>query len=120
MPDGRRKEETIDRPENIELMAHRIINAGFVFEIEMLQTGIISMEICHPKTERSLAGALCPNGPTNGDQLGVPESVDKMIKKAFAKIPKKFREMKVEMPKVTSIFDGVDLDEPFIISNRPL
>jgi hypothetical protein len=99
MPDGRRKEETIDRPKEIELMAHRIIKAGFCFEIELLMDyKTVSLECCNPKTERVLSGALCHNGPTTGDQLGVPHSVDKIIREAFAKIPKRFQTMAVKIP----------------------
>ena len=88
MPDGRAKDETIDRPAEIEIMAHKIIKAGYRFEIEMLSDfKTISMECIHPKTERVLAGELCHNGPTDGKKCGVPESVDKMVRDAFAQLP---------------------------------
>jgi hypothetical protein len=114
MPDGRRKEEAIDRPQEIELMAHRIIKAGFCFEIELLMDyKTVSLECCNPKTERVLSGALCHNGPAEDKRLGVPDSVDKIIREAFAKIPKRFQTMAVEIPKTAPLANNLFEEEPF-------
>ncbi len=83
MPDGRRKPITIDRPPDIEVKAQAILKAGCVFEIEMLRSGAISMEILRRPPEESdedceiIAAEFCANGP------GVPVAVDKMITEAF-------------------------------------
>lgn len=90
MPDGRRRSITIDRPAPIEDLAKQIIAAGFRFEIEMLQTGQVSMEIVKdvpdPGVADSVAIEICHNGPTEGDNLGVPDAVDKMIQYAAKRI----------------------------------
>lgn len=81
MPDGRRDQVTIQRPAEIEEQAHAIIARGFGFEIEILTTGQISMEICSPETAKKdavvLTHEICRNGPE------VLESVDKMVREAF-------------------------------------
>lgn len=113
MPDGRRTKVTIKRSHEIEEMAHKIIATGYSFEIEMCSDyKTISMEIINSK-ERVLAGELCPNGPTQGGRLGVPESVDKMVRDAFPKIPKRFRDMEIVIPTddPLALFD--DKDAPF-------
>jgi hypothetical protein len=87
-PDGRKRPVLIERPAEIEALAKAIIDAGYRFEIEELTTGEASMEILKdvpdPDINDSLAMEICPNGPTVGDVLGVPESVDKMIRDATA------------------------------------
>lgn len=97
MPDGRRmlkfttakamcREITIDRPAPIEDLAKQIIARGYRFEIEMLMTGQISMEIVRdvpdPDVDDSVAIEICLNGPTEGSNLGVPDAVDKMVQDA--------------------------------------
>lgn len=80
MPDGRRVPVTIDRPADIESKARDLIDQGYVFEIEMLMTGKISMEIIkHGKEDEVLAGELCDNGPA------VPAAVDRMVCDAMDK-----------------------------------
>lgn len=80
MPDGRTRGVTIDRPAEIEAQAQKIIAAGHRFEIEMLTTGEVSMEIVRditdPDIDDSIAMEICPNGPE------VPTCVDKMIYEA--------------------------------------
>lgn len=84
MPDGRLQKVTIKRPVEIEEKAQVIISAGYSFEIEMLSDySTISMEVCDPVTEEVLSGAICHNGPTEDGKLGVPESVDKIVREAF-------------------------------------
>ena len=98
MPDGRQEQVKINRPADIETMAHKVIRAGYAFEIEMLgDYATISMEVIN-KRERVLSSALCHNGPTEPNKLGVPDSVDKIVREAFAKIPKRFQIMAIEIP----------------------
>lgn len=78
MPDGRQTQVTINRPDAIATLARGLIDQGCRFEIEMLQTGEISMECLRGK--RILASELCPNGPP------VPLAVDKMIQEAVANL----------------------------------
>ncbi len=75
MPDGRQVENTIERPAEIEEKAKALINAGYRFEIEVLNTGEISMECC--LGHASLASEICVNGPA------VPLATDKMINEAY-------------------------------------
>jgi hypothetical protein len=85
MPDGRKSQVTIDRSAEIEATAKTIIAKGYTFEIEVLMTGVISMEVIlrhqpgSKKDDCVIASELCHNGPTKGDRLGVPESVDKLV-----------------------------------------
>lgn len=77
LPNGRRSAVTIKRPAKIEALAQKIIAAGCRFEIEMLQTGEVSMEILKdvpdPDLDDSVAMEICTNGPE------VPVAVDKMV-----------------------------------------
>lgn len=82
-PDGRQVTTDIDRPEGVVQKARRLNCAGYVFEIEVLNTGEISMEVVNSKnTDEILAGEICANGPD------VPVCVDRMIDNAFAKLEK--------------------------------
>lgn len=78
MPDGRRTQVTIDRPEAVATLARGLIDQGCRFEIEMLSTGDVSMECL--KGERCLSGKLCPNGPL------VPKMVDEMIQESVVSL----------------------------------
>ena len=80
MPNGRRKEIYIDRPKDIENKAHILQKAGWSFEIEMLSTGTISMEICRKNEDwsmRTLSSKLCDNSP------GIEKAVDEMVEEAY-------------------------------------
>jgi len=74
MPHGRESAVTITRPEPVESKARELLKEGCLFEIEMLQTGEISMEIV--RGEKIICGEICANGPP------VPLAVDKMITEA--------------------------------------
>jgi len=76
LPDGRTRPEEIDRSPEIEAMACALIADGCVFEIEMLSTGEISLEVLHGA--QSLAGRVCANGPA------VPKAVDAIVREAHA------------------------------------
>lgn len=81
-PDGRKVPVTIERPPEVEALAKSIMQAGCRFEIEVLMTGQISMEIVRdvpdPDIYDSIAREICSNGPA------VDTAVDKMIRDAAA------------------------------------
>lgn len=85
-PDGRRQQINIDRPAEIEELARRLIVCGYRFEIEVLTTGEVSMEVVRdipdPDCTDSLGLELCINGPAVEGVPGVPETVDKLITNA--------------------------------------
>lgn len=78
-PNGRTKVIEIERPSEIEALAQGLLKQGYVFEIEELQTGEVSMSIeDHSKEDPEvIAMEICPNGPE------VPNAVDKMIREAY-------------------------------------
>lgn len=80
MPHGRRVGVFIEMPEDTEEKAREIRAAGFNFEIEMLSTGEISMEIFRHKDETSLAAEICQNGPA------VRVAVAKMVEDGFREL----------------------------------
>lgn len=79
-PDGRRGAVTIERPPDIEDLAKEIMRAGCRFEIEVLTTSQVSMEIVRdvpdPDIDDSIAIEICDNGPE------VPLAVDRLVKTA--------------------------------------
>jgi hypothetical protein len=78
-PNGRKTTITIDRPNEVAAKAQKLREAGYVFEIEILSTGEVSMEVVSAADyEKVIAGKLCPNGPT------VPQMVDAMINEAYS------------------------------------
>ena len=79
LPNGRRREIIIDRSEEIEKMAHDIIDNGYRFEAEILTTGEVSFEVLKDMNDGPgiLGSDICNN------ELGVGEVVDKLVKNAF-------------------------------------
>ncbi len=78
LPDGHAETISVDRPADIEEKANAVIAAGGIFEIEILTTGEVSMEVMlHGEP---LAGELCENGPA------VPPAVDRLVNAAYAKV----------------------------------
>ena len=79
MPDGKKRTVTMEHPG--EWMAHELISEGWNFEIEILQTGHVSMEVCRDDRDEheTLANELCLNGPE------VVKSVDRLIQNAYQK-----------------------------------
>lgn len=73
LPNGRRSETFIRRPEAIAVLAEKVQAAGYQLDIEILQTGAISMTATHPQTEDVLAHEICANSPD------VLIAVDKLI-----------------------------------------
>lgn len=76
MPDGRQVPVSIQMPVATEEKAKVLLNAGFRFEIEMLSTGEISMEVVDHEDE-PIAAEICRNGPQ------VLTAIAKMVEDAF-------------------------------------
>lgn len=78
MPDGRTRPEVIDRPADIEALAHEAIGRGVRFEVEMLPTGHISFEAVRDDDGEieSLAAEISSNGPP------VLDAVDRLVRAA--------------------------------------
>ena len=76
MPNGTKRKVIITRPNDIAVKAQRLLDAGCRLEIEMLQTGEISMTVERDGEEQVLAHEICNNGPE------VPIAVDKLISEA--------------------------------------
>lgn len=76
MPNGRQVSVTIERPDSLAPLVSELLERKVRFEIEMLSTGLISMEAM--RDEESLAAEICPNGPE------VLLAVDRMIRAAHA------------------------------------
>lgn len=72
-PDGRRRAVTIERPQDIEAKANKIIAAGYEFQCEELSTGQCSFTIFDPHDEEDVAIEVCENGPH------VPFAVDRLV-----------------------------------------
>lgn len=80
MPDGRKSPQEIDRPPDIEALAHAFIARGGAFECEMLRTGQVSFTaVAMLDGERQdIAIAVADNGPA------VLDAVDKIVREAAA------------------------------------
>lgn len=79
-PHGRKTQITIDRPEDIEIMARAFIESGGWFEAEELTTGHVSLTAVRNDKEgepNDIAIELVMNGP------GVPSAGDRLIRKAL-------------------------------------
>lgn len=73
-PDGEKRDESIDRPAEIETRAGKLIVEGVRFEAEVLRTGEISLEAL--LGDESLASEVVLNGPE------VLEAVDRLVQGA--------------------------------------
>jgi hypothetical protein len=73
-PNGRKRPVEIDRPEEIEAIAHRFIESGGRYECEELTTGHASLTAV--KFDRDVCIELCMNGPA------VPAAVDALVRKS--------------------------------------
>ena len=73
MPDGRPKQIEINRPEEVEAKAAKIIAAGLRLEAEVLRTGEVSFTVFDVETETDEACEVSRNGPE------VLEAVDRLI-----------------------------------------
>jgi hypothetical protein len=79
-PNGRRETITVDRPQEIEDKANRIIETGFVFEAEVLTTGHVSLTVADREAEEDVAIRICTNGPI------VLDKIDEMISETYERI----------------------------------
>jgi hypothetical protein len=77
-PDGRPTPVEIDRPEDIERMAQRFIDAGGRFECEHLTTGHASLTATW--NGEDIAIEVVGNGPE------VPAAVDRLVASASAQV----------------------------------
>jgi hypothetical protein len=73
-PDGRKAFVTIDMPAEVEAVANELIKNGYHFDVEELQTGVVSMT-CE-KSDDVISIQLCSNGPE------VVEAVTKLVRTA--------------------------------------
>jgi hypothetical protein len=74
LPDGRTRDEHIDRPADIEAIADRFIKSGGRYECEVLTTGEVSLTAV--KDDDDVAIVLCQNAP------GVGERVDELVRES--------------------------------------
>ena len=76
-PDGRQTEVTIDRPKEIETIAHELIEKGCRFECEVLMNDMCSFTVEHPDWKKDELGPIvilvCANGPK------VLETIDELV-----------------------------------------
>ena len=80
LPHGRRREETIERPADIEALAQKFIDAGGRYECEVLTTGEVSFTavFCDEDgDEQDVEIEICANGPA------VREAVDALVRKSL-------------------------------------
>lgn len=80
LPEGRRREISIDRPADVVAMAAALIGKGFRFEVERLRTGEVSMDCSRPADDGPVSMQICANGP------GVPDAVDVLVREAHAAV----------------------------------
>lgn len=83
LPNGRTEQVSIQRPVDVEKMASEIKLHGYAFEVEILTTGLVSMEILNRMEEDVLAHELCENGPV------VLEAVDLLVRNAYENLKKR-------------------------------
>lgn len=83
MPNGRRAEESIDRPADVEEKARAVIDAGYFFEMELLSDyRTVSFTVADREAGVDLEIELVKNGPE------VPAGVDRLVERAFANLDK--------------------------------
>ena len=72
-PFGRRQSVSIDVPAEVEALASRLIAAGYVFEVEVLRTGHVSMDCSRPGDDEPVAHEVVENGQN------VPNAVARLV-----------------------------------------
>lgn len=80
LPHGRRREETIERPSEIEALARKFIEAGGRYECEVLTTGEVSFTavFCDEDgDEQDVEIEICANGPE------VRDAVDALVRRSL-------------------------------------
>lgn len=81
-PHGQQRQVWITMSPDIKALANILTSHGYVFEIEELTNGMVSMTVEHPKEQEDgpLAHELCQNGPT------VPLAVAKLIRNGHERL----------------------------------
>lgn len=74
LPDGRRRQTSIEVAADVAEKAGSIISRGLRFECEVLSTGHVSLTIFDPEEEDDVAIEVLPNGP------GIREAVEAMVR----------------------------------------
>jgi hypothetical protein len=87
-PNGRRKEDGIERPAEIEEMAQQIIAKGYRFEAEVLMTGHVHLDCCgpnpsDPNEDIQVTSVVSKNGPE------ILDKVDELVRTAHERIMEK-------------------------------
>lgn len=83
LPHGRTREETIERPAEIEALARKFIESGGRYECEILTTGEVSFTavFCGDGgDEQDVEIEICANGPA------VQEAVDTLVRKSLSHV----------------------------------
>ena len=89
LPNGRRQLVQFELPDDLYLSARRIKELGYQFEVELLTTGMVSMEILNHATEDVLAHELTANGPP------VVDAVHALVKNAVRTLKMRDRSIDV-------------------------
>ena len=77
-PDGRTKIIEVDRPKEIEDIAHRFIKAGGYFEVELLtDEKTVSLTAGFDRSQPDIVVILEENGPK------VPAAVDQLVRRSW-------------------------------------
>lgn len=76
-PHGRKKEVSIDRPDEIVSMAMELIQKGYRFECELLSNGQVSLTVVDPMDEGDVAIEIVSNGPQ------VDGAVDRLVRTVY-------------------------------------
>lgn len=81
LPDGRKREMTIEVVPEVAEMASNLIADGYKFEIEILTNGMVSASVEKPESHeddpQTLAMKIMPNGP------GMQEAIEEMTAEGY-------------------------------------
>lgn len=83
LPHGRKREETIERPAEIEALADKFIAAGGRYECEILTTGEVSLTavFCDDDgDEQDVEIEICTNGPA------IRDAVDALVQRSVSHV----------------------------------
>jgi len=84
LPNGRKRDETIERSPEIEALAQKFIDSGGRYECEILTTGHVSLTavktIDEDEGPQDVEIIICANGP------GIGEKVDELVRKSVSHI----------------------------------
>lgn len=82
LPNGRRRDEAIERPAEIETIANRFIKSGGRYECEVLTTGHVSLTAVKEVDgeDQDVEIVVCSNDAT------IPEKVDELVRRSASYI----------------------------------